>query len=105
MVIKAHVGDQESAVKLADSVEEITAKIGASNTYVRGEDGQFTGTLISALDPLNTLVASNTDWTAAIGVIEETFGASLEGKTMVVIGAGGVSKALAFGGAERSEST
>ena len=53
------------------------------------------------------VVAWNTDCLAAMDIIEDGLKAmdaqngTLKGKTMVVVGAGGVSKALAFGGSLR----
>ena len=66
-------------------------QIGAVNTLVRQPDGSLKG--------------YNTDYVAAIEAIENAMekktgvaaAKSLDGKTVVVIGAGGAGKALAFG--------
>lgn len=72
-------------------MDPVASAIGAVNTLVRQEDG--------------SLNAYNTDWEAAINAIEDALGGAgsgaLAGKTVVVIGAGGAGKALAFGAAER----
>jgi 3-dehydroquinate dehydratase/shikimate dehydrogenase len=53
--------------------------------------------------PDGSLSAFNTDWEAAINAIEEALGGpgALRGKTVVVLGAGGAGKAIAFGAIER----
>jgi len=80
---------KEAALACADTVDPVAASIGAVNTLVRQSDGG--------------LSAYNTDWEAAINAIEEAVGGSegLKGKTVVVLGAGGAGKAIAFGAAER----
>lgn len=101
-------------MQLASEVDPIARQIGAVNTLIRQPDGSFKG--------------YNTDWLAAISAIErgvvvveggETATASspaiaapsaatgdiiqspLRGKTVVVIGAGGAGRALAFGAMTR----
>jgi 3-dehydroquinate dehydratase/shikimate dehydrogenase len=72
-------------------VDPVAKQIGAVNTLVRQPDGSLKG--------------YNTDYAAAIDAIEDAMErktgtparASLEGKTVVVIGAGGAGRALAFG--------
>jgi len=80
---------KEAALALADWADPVASSIGAANTLVRQEGGG--------------LSAFNTDWEAAITAIEGALGGpgSLEGKTVVVLGAGGAGKAIAFGAAER----
>jgi 3-dehydroquinate dehydratase/shikimate dehydrogenase len=88
---------KEAALAAADAADAVAARIGAANTLVRRPDG--------GLD------ASNTDWAAAIGAIERGLGGSgreedagaspLRGLTVVVVGAGGAGRALAFGAAAR----
>ena len=88
---------KEAALKGATSADEVASAIGAANTLIRQADG--------------TLKAYNTDWSAAISAIERGLGGSvtaenaqkspLKGKTVVVVGAGGAGRALAFGAAAR----
>lgn len=96
---------KEAALRLAAEVDPVARQIGAVNTLVRQPDGSFKG--------------YNTDWLAAIQAIERgllgiTGGVTaaaapsssagespLKGKTVVVIGAGGAGRALAFGAADR----
>ncbi len=67
-----------------DEVEEVAGKIGAVNTIVN-RDGR--------------LIGYNTDWSGAIDALEEKI--SLQGKTALVLGAGGAARAIAFGLKER----
>ena len=83
---------KEVALSVCDEVDSIAEEIGAVNTIVRRPiDGK--------------LVGYNTDWSAAIDAIKrallEGYNESLEGKTVVVIGAGGAGRALAFGAARK----
>ncbi|KXZ55471.1 hypothetical protein GPECTOR_2g1020 [Gonium pectorale] len=99
---------KEAALRLASEVDPVARQIGAVNTLIRQADGSFKG--------------YNTDWLAAIAAIERGVagvpggaaaaataastsapgGASpLAGKTVVVIGAGGAGRALAFGAATK----
>ena len=78
-----------AALAGASEAEAVATAIGAANTLVRQADG-------------TSLKAYNTDWSAAIGAIERALpGGSLQGKTVVVVGAGGAGRALAFGAASR----
>lgn len=82
-----------AALKAADIADDVACSIAAANTLVRQDDGGFK--------------AYNTDWLAAISSIEnamiergmlvEGSDSPLRGKTVVVIGAGGAGRALAFG--------
>ncbi len=90
---------KEAALKGATTADEVATAIGAANTLVRQPDG--------------SLKAYNTDWSAAISAIERGLGGSgtedagnspLQGKTVVVVGAGGAGRALAFGAATRGAS-
>lgn len=112
---------KEAALRLSAEVEETAGAIGAVNTmrrlppgseHAKGSKARFAG--------------SNTDWSAAIGAIERAMTAlatpeagsgagvsaagqplgpatasPLRGKTVVVVGAGGAGRALAFGAATR----
>jgi shikimate dehydrogenase len=63
-----------------DRLDETAREIGAVNTVVN-DDGCLTG--------------YNTDWTGAVGALEERI--ALEGKRAVVVGAGGAARAVAYG--------
>ncbi|CAM6118829.1 unnamed protein product [Calypogeia fissa] len=83
---------KETAAKICDDLEESARQIGAVNTLVRKKNMKFSG--------------YNTDCVGALKSIEDGLRAGglhttqeqpLQGKTFVVIGAGGAGKALAFG--------
>ena len=85
---------KEDALACCAVVDPIAKKIGAVNTLVRQPDG--------------TLKGYNTDYSAAIEVIERAYELHLGcertgtesilcGKTVVVVGAGGAGRGLAFG--------
>jgi len=85
-----------AALKEADEADDVAQRIGAANTLVRMENGDFK--------------AYNTDWLAAISSIEKAMVSNsmaqseetaLTNKTVVIIGAGGAGRALAFGAASR----
>ena len=66
-----------------DEIEPTAHKIGAVNTLLRRPD--------------NTLFATNTDWTAGLAAIEAVVGRTwLRGKRALMVGAGGVGRAMAF---------
>jgi shikimate dehydrogenase len=67
-----------------DRLDETADEIGAVNTVVN-DDGCLTG--------------YNTDWTGAIGALQEQ--TSLHGKRVVVVGAGGAARAIVYGLARR----
>jgi len=75
-------------------VDAVAQKIGALNTLVRQQDG--------------TLYGCNTDYLAAIRGIEEALQSAghdgLNGKKVVVVGAGGAGRAIAFGAREKGAS-
>lgn len=76
-----------------DSVEDVTAKIGAMNTVVTQGDSSLRG--------------YNTDWVAAISAIEDGLrdnGKELTGARVLCIGAGGAARGLAFGALARGAS-
>lgn len=68
-------------------VDSLARDIGAVNTMLRTSDGTFHG--------------FNTDCTAALSAIEKGIKTPLAGLTVVVVGAGGAGRALAFGAASR----
>ncbi len=66
-----------------DEIEPVARRIGAVNTVQRHPDGTHFGT--------------NTDWTAGIASIEAVVGKGrLRGKRALIVGAGGVGRAMAF---------
>ena len=85
-----------AALGAAHEADSVATSIAAANTLVRLESGGFK--------------AYNTDWLAAISSIENAMAGNglgngdsspLNGKQVVVIGAGGAARALAFGAASR----
>ena len=68
-------------------VDPVAARIGAVNTLVRRPDG--------------TLKGYNTDCFAALDAIEAGLGSSVAGKSLLVVGAGGAGRAIAFEAAHR----
>ncbi|GAB4816977.1 hypothetical protein N2152v2_004023 [Parachlorella kessleri] len=85
---------KEAALRGASEVDPTAEQIGAVNTLVR--------------QPRGGLKGYNTDWSAAIEAIEKGLGGAtqpgsspLKGKRVVVLGAGGAGRALAFGAATR----
>lgn len=85
---------KEAAFRGASSVDPVAAQIGAVNTLVRQSDGGLKG--------------YNTDCSAAISAIERGLkgedASPLKDKLVVVIGAGGAGRALAFGAASKGAS-
>jgi len=79
---------KEAVIPLLDEVQPLARRIGAVNTIVM-RDGRLLG--------------SNTDWSAAVKAIEGGLrqGESLAGKTVLLLGAGGAARAIAFGLTER----
>ena len=74
---------KEAILPLLDEVSTEARQIGAVNTVVFGEDGRATG--------------HNTDRIGFRRSLEETFGRdSVEGKTVLQVGAGGAGRAVAF---------
>lgn len=93
---------KERAMRHVDEVDPVARRIGAINTVVvDAVTGRTTG--------------YNTDWMAAMGAIEEALGSPsrseaaaepgaeqpLRGKHVVLLGAGGAARALAFGAVSR----
>ncbi|MFW6107522.1 MAG: shikimate dehydrogenase [bacterium] len=79
---------KQAVLPLLHEVQPLARRIGAVNTVVR-RDGRLCG--------------SNTDWSAAVGAIESGLaeGQTLEGRRVLLLGAGGAARAIAFGLAER----
>jgi shikimate dehydrogenase len=73
-----------AVIPLLDQMEEVAGKIQAVNTICR--EG-------------NRLIGRNTDWSGAIGALEEKI--ALPGKKALLLGAGGAARAIAFGLKER----
>jgi 3-dehydroquinate dehydratase/shikimate dehydrogenase len=79
---------KEAVIPLLDEVQPLAKRIGAVNTIV---------------DRGGRLCGSNTDWSAAVAAIESGLeeGERLDGQRVLMIGAGGAARAMAFGLAER----
>jgi shikimate dehydrogenase len=74
---------KEAALALVDAVSPEASQIGAINTITFDRDGRTTG--------------HNTDWIGFRSSFEETLGrAAVEGKTALLLGAGGAGRAAAF---------
>ncbi len=67
-------------IPLLDALEETAARIQAVNTIVRRE---------------SKLIGYNTDWVGAVESLEERI--ALPGKKVILLGAGGAARAIAFG--------
>jgi len=79
---------KQAVMAAADVIEPVAQRIGAVNTLHRRPDG--------------TLFATNTDWTAGMAAIEAVVGQGwLRGKRALMVGAGGVGRAMAFGLTQR----
>jgi shikimate dehydrogenase len=75
---------KQSVMPLLDDLEQVARRIGAVNTIVN-EDGR--------------LVGHNTDWIGATRALEES--RSVTGASVLLLGAGGAARAIAFGLRER----
>jgi shikimate dehydrogenase len=75
---------KQAVIPLLDALDPIAEQIGAVNTIV-GSDGR--------------LVGHNTDWIGAVRALEET--RVLLGVSVLLLGAGGAARAIAFGLRER----
>lgn len=87
MGLSVTIPHKEEILRHVTKCDEAAAKIGAVNTVVFKPEG---------------LLGYNTDYRAAMACIDQLFGGDennpkLEGKTMLVLGAGGVSRALVYG--------
>lgn len=71
---------KEKIIPYIDTIDPMAAKIGAVNT-IKKTDGELYGT--------------NTDWIGAVYSIEKV--SSIKGKNVLILGAGGTGKAIAFG--------
>ncbi|MGA9529219.1 MAG: shikimate dehydrogenase [Terriglobales bacterium] len=76
---------KESIVEYLDNTDAHTAKIGACNTVVRGQDGKLYG--------------FNTDIAGVLRPLEQRF--TIENAKVLVLGAGGAARAAVFGLKER----
>jgi shikimate dehydrogenase len=75
---------KQAVMPLLDDIDPVAARIGAVNTIVN------TG---------GRLVGHNTDWTGAVRALEEVI--ALHGARVLLLGAGGAARAIAYGLAER----
>ncbi len=71
---------KEEILSLLDEVEAAAARMGAVNTIINQE---------------GRLVGHNTDWLGAVAALEEETG--IEGRRVLILGAGGAARAIAFG--------
>ncbi len=71
---------KEEIIPLIDTIDPMAKKIGAVNTIVKNSDGLF---------------GTNTDWIGALYSIEKK--TEIKGKKVLVLGAGGAGKAIAYG--------
>jgi 3-dehydroquinate dehydratase / shikimate dehydrogenase len=71
---------KEDVIKYLDKIDGTAKKIGGVNTIVKQDDA---------------LVGYNTDFSAAVESIEEM--TAIEGKNVLLLGAGGVARAIGFG--------
>jgi 3-dehydroquinate dehydratase/shikimate dehydrogenase len=79
---------KQAVMAAVDEIEPLARRIGAVNTIQRRPDGSLFGT--------------NTDWTAGLAAIEAVVGTGwLKAKPALIVGAGGVGRAMAFGLKER----
>jgi shikimate dehydrogenase len=75
---------KEEIIPLLDELSPLAARIGAVNTVVNREGRLF---------------GENTDWLGAVAALEEK--TPLEGAHVLILGAGGAARAIAFGVRER----
>jgi 3-dehydroquinate dehydratase/shikimate dehydrogenase len=79
---------KQAVMPAMDEIEPVARRIGAMNTVLRREDGSLFGT--------------NTDWTAGMASVEAVVGDGwLRGRMALIVGSGGVGRAMAFGLAQR----
>lgn len=82
---------KRDVMPLLDAIDPVAAAIGAVNTIVHDRAA-------------GTLTGHNTDWIGAMRALEEA-GASLAGARVLLLGAGGAARAIAFGLRERGART
>ncbi len=78
-----------SIIPFLDGLDEKAAQIGAVNTIARSPDGSLIGYNTDGKGALDTLVLKQPDR-------GEAFYSQLDGRTLVLLGAGGAARALAF---------
>jgi len=71
---------KENIIPYLDAIDPIASRIGAINTIKKDKDGLF---------------GTNTDWIGAVYSIEKL--SPIKGKKVLILGAGGAGKAIAFG--------
>lgn len=85
--VSVTIPHKRAVMPFLDEMDETARKIGAVNTIVNTN---------------GVLKGYNTDWIGAIRALEEKLGVEpLKGKKVVLIGAGGASRAVAFGVVEK----
>jgi shikimate dehydrogenase len=90
---------KEQVLPLLDALDPVAERIGAVNTVVNGGAGERVPE--GAAGP--ALVGHNTDWIGATRALEEV--RALAGARVLVLGAGGAARAIAFGLRERGAVT
>lgn len=78
--VSVTIPHKEQVIPFLDAVDPVAEKIGAVNTIVRNGE---------------TLKGLNSDWLGATGALETTI--PLQGRKVVVLGAGGSARAIGFG--------
>jgi len=82
--VSVTIPHKEKVIVLLDKVDVVARKIGAVNTIVREKE---------------TLSGFNTDWLGAVRALEEQI--TLQGRKVVILGAGGSARAIGFGMQEK----
>lgn len=82
--VSVTIPHKESIIPLLDEVDPVAQKIGAVNTVET-----------CVVDGKKLLRGSNTDWIGANRALEQVV--SLQGKTVLLLGAGGSARAIGFG--------
>lgn len=77
---------KQALIGRMSGIEDLVARVGAMNTVYRNRDGQVLG--------------ANTDVLAVVACLEGAMG-SLAGRRVLVLGAGGVARAIAFAAKDR----
>lgn len=80
---------KQDVMPLLDALDPVAERIGAVNTIVHDGHGRLTG--------------YNTDWVGAVKALEEV--RALDGVRVLLVGAGGAARAIAFGLRERGVDT
>lgn len=90
---------KQQVMALVDAVEPVAARIGAVNTVVNARVAPPGAPDAASVHPAGPLVGHNTDWVGAMRALEEVRG--LRGARVLLVGAGGAARAIAFGLSDR----